>query len=63
VCPDGFNAAILNVSSSGGGTVHARGPGVYTVAGVEMRSHGACSLTPDERVGIRTAHVHVHLEV
>ena len=39
-CTEGFATAFANVSARGGGTVHARGPGEYTVAGIEMRSHG-----------------------
>ena len=39
-CTKGFEAAFANVSARGGGTVHVRGPGEYTVAGIEMQSHG-----------------------
>jgi polygalacturonase len=39
VCTREFNAAVSNVSAAGGGVLNVRGPGAYTVAGVEMKSH------------------------
>eukprot|EP00660_Eupelagonema_oceanica_P007486 gene7486-19807_t len=39
VCTAGFAAAVSAASAApGGGTVHARGPGAYTVGGIEMLS-------------------------
>ncbi len=38
VCTGAFNKAVTYVSTNGGGVLHVRGPGAYTVAGIEMKS-------------------------
>ena len=39
-CTQGFAAAVAKASgAAGGGTIHARGPGAYVTAGIEMRSN------------------------
>ena len=38
VCTKAFQAAVDNVSASGGGILNVVGPGAYTVAGIEMKS-------------------------
>ena len=38
-CTQAFAAAMRQVSAGGGGTIHVRGPGPVTTAGIEMLSH------------------------
>lgn len=39
VCTAAFNKAVSYVSTNGGGVLSVRGPGAYTVAGIEMKSN------------------------
>ena len=39
VCTRQFNQAVSYVSTNGGGVLNVRGPGAYTVAGIEMKSN------------------------
>ena len=43
-CSVAFNAALRNVSRQGGGTVHARGKGVYIVAPIILQNHTALEI-------------------
>ena len=47
---DAFNAAITACSAAGGGTVHARGGGVYIVANVQLKSHVVLSIAGNSSV-------------
>ena len=45
-----FDKAIRAVNASGGGAVHARGPGYYVTGGIELRSHVALVVHPQASI-------------
>lgn len=49
-----FNAALLNVSARGGGTVYARAQGVYIVGWIELRNHTTLHIAPGTFVNAST---------